>query len=301
MTRDPHRRGRVAAAGARAATSLIRSVNWTARAGCGLRTAAFSRTVQAARGSHRLVRGFGPWGIVLTLISVTIALITIMVDLEDRQAERTFRAWQIVLAERSVGSSQREALEYLNRTFDGSVCGSWVNWVSKGLTGNSRRECIIPRKERGSLAELAATNAGLPGAELPGADLYRAELALADLTRANLLDANLAFADFSRANLLDANLAFADLSRAELTSANLQDANLAGADLTGAELQDANLSGANLRDASVTQTQLDAACGFLPPVNIPTELTWRSGRCSWLDSMPWWVWPRRARQPSENP
>ena len=154
-------------AGARAATSLIRSAKWTGRASRRFRAAVFSRTVQAARTSHRLVRGFGPWGIVLTLISVTIALITIVVDLEDRQAERTFRAWQIVLAERSAGSSQREALEYLNRTFDGSVCGSWVNWVSKRLTGNSRRECIIPRKERESLAELATINAGLPGCRAP--------------------------------------------------------------------------------------------------------------------------------------
>ena len=287
-------------AGARAVTSLIRSAKWTGRAGRRFRAAVFSRTVQAARTSHRLVRGFGPWGIVLTLISVTIALITIVVDLEDRQAERTFRAWQIVLAERSAGSSQREALEYLNRTFDGSVCGAWVNWVSKRLTGDSRRECIIPRKERESLAELAAISAGLPGAELPGADLYRAELAFADLTRANLLHAKLAFADLTRANLLDAELAFADLTSADLTSANLQDANLAGAELAGTELEDANLSGVDLRDTRVTQEQLDAACGFLPPVNIPTELTWRSGRCSWLDSMPWWVWPRRARQSSKN-
>ena len=47
-------------------------------------------------GIHRAVHELQPWGIVLTLVGVVIALITIMVDLEDRQSERIFRAWQVV-------------------------------------------------------------------------------------------------------------------------------------------------------------------------------------------------------------
>ena len=58
-------------------------------------------------------------------------------------------------------------------------CGSWVNWVSIRLTGNSRRRCLIPRKERESLAALVAANA----------DLTDANLTRANLTRANLTDA----------------------------------------------------------------------------------------------------------------
>ena len=99
-----------------------------------------------------------------------------MVDLEDRQAERTFRAWQVVLTVRTAGSSRREAVEYLNREFDGRWCGFWMNRVSKQLTGNNRRKCLNPRKARESLVgiEAAKTLAVVGGAsarssEQPGA------------------------------------------------------------------------------------------------------------------------------------
>ena len=51
------------------------------------------------------MREFEPWGIFFTLVGVVVALVTIVVDLEDRQAERTFRAWQVVLADRPAGSA----------------------------------------------------------------------------------------------------------------------------------------------------------------------------------------------------
>ena len=85
-------------------------------------------------------------GVYFTGLGVAIALVSIMVELEDRQAERIFRAWQVMLAV-PAGSSQREAAEYLNREFDGFVCRSWVNSLSIRLTGNNRRSCIIPKKE----------------------------------------------------------------------------------------------------------------------------------------------------------
>ena len=96
-----------------------------------------------------------PWGIILTLIGLVIALITVVVDLEDRQSERTFRAWQVVREYEdragAPGSSLREALQFLNREFDGAWCGFLVSWTSQRLTGN-RRECLFPRKVGESLA-----------------------------------------------------------------------------------------------------------------------------------------------------
>ena len=102
------------------------------------------------RRSHRFVHDFEPWGIVLTFLGVAMALVTILVELEDRQVERTFRAWQVVLVERSIASSQRQALEYLNRTFDGAVCVRPITWLSIWLTGNRHRECLFPPKARQS-------------------------------------------------------------------------------------------------------------------------------------------------------
>ena len=167
--------------------------------------AAGALAVRIGRGSHRFVHQFEPWGIVLTLIGVAIALITIMVELEDRQAERIFRAWQVVLTVRTAGSSQREAVEYLNREFDGRWCSSWMNWVSKQLTGNNRRECLIPKKARESLVGIEAPKANLRDVDLTFANLRDATLADADLTSAILPSATLTDADLRSAILTDAN------------------------------------------------------------------------------------------------
>ena len=246
MTGNP--RWSLATVAGHAATSLIRS----ALTGLG---------VAIAR-CHRLVRGFEPWGIVftgigvfLTGLGVAIALVTIMVELEDRQAERIFRAWQVMLTE-PAGSSQREAAEYLNREFDGFMCRSWVNSLSIRLTGNSRRGCLIPKKERELLAGIRAASANLTGVNLPNAFLPVANLTGAILLGADLTGADLTDADLPGANLTDANLTRADLTRADLTDANLTGANLTGADLTDAFLTGADLTRANLTRAGLTQAQL---------------------------------------------
>lgn len=188
-----------------------------------LPAAIYSKTVHFARSCHRLVREFKLWGILIALIGVTIAFITIMVELDDRQTERIFRAWQIALTVPSAGSSQREAVEYLNREFDGFVCRPWVNWTSRLLTGNSRRTCLIPRKDRESFARIAAVDADLAGADLRAASFFLADLAGADLSGADLTDADLQFTDLSGA----------DLRGADLTNANLEGADLVGTLLMG--------------------------------------------------------------------
>ena len=278
-----------------------------------LRSAA-ANAVRAGRSCHRLVREFEPWGIVFTLIGLLVALITVMVDLEDRQSDRTFRAWQIVRGYESrdvatngragaTGSSLREALEFLNREFDGFMCIPGVNWISGLLTGNDRRDCLFPRKSKELMTGLIARDtvlarAVLPGAYLADADLVDANLSGADLTDANFSGAALSGADLTGTSLVDANLTDAILSGASLAGARLGRAFLSGADLSGADLTGANLSGADLTNANLsgadfahanlanvvnlTQSQLNGACVSTVaaiPQNIPAGLTWRSGRC----------------------
>lgn len=241
------------------------------------------RTCVAA-GGRRLdnaVRRFEPWGIVLTFIGLLAALLTVAVDLEDRQAERIFRAWQIVwgfqnqveqadqdggqsesLSPERVGasgSSLREALEYLNREFPGRFCGSWIRWVSLSLTGNNNRECLFPAKDRESLAGLKGRSADLQSAFLVDANLASADLSVAFLPDADLTGAFLRGADLRGALLLNANLASTDLRGADLTGASLADASLRGADLTGADLSDASLWGADLTGADLTGADLTDA------------------------------------------
>lgn len=255
--------------------------------------ALLSGTVWVLGKFHNVLRILTPWGILLTLLGVLIALVTIVVELEDRQTERTFRAWQLVLTVPSTGSSRRATLEYLNREFGGSLCGRPVAWFSRQLTGNNHRRCFFPQKSRESLAGVDIAGAILSNADLTSADLYganlrgtnltnailvrasiRADLTGADLTGASLVSANLAYATLTRANLSNADLTFAFLWDAVLT-----DANLTGALLTGAVLTGTDLSGADLTDSLLTQAQLDAACGHAAPASIPAGLIWSSGQC----------------------
>ena len=135
--------------------------------------------VRAGRGCHRFVREFEPWGIVFTVLGLAVALVTIVIDLEDRQSDRVFRAWQVVrefeirnleLDGFSIvgagGSSMREAVELLNREFDGFMCVPGVGWISEALTGNDRRECLIPKKKREWLTGLKGPFAYLMEANL---------------------------------------------------------------------------------------------------------------------------------------
>lgn len=269
----------------------------------------YSGTRNILSNCHRLVRNFEPWGIFLTLFGVGIALVTIVVDLEDRQAERTFRAWQLIVTAPSTGSSTRAAFEYLNREFEGFFCGKPIQLISITLTGNRHRICLFPRKERESLAGIKMAGATLPEANLSGANLREADLSLTDLggvdlSGADLSGANLSGADLSGAVLPGANLSGADLSGADLRESNMSGANLmsadlsgaylgfadlpgadlssailSGADLGGVDLSNANVSHADLESDYLIQPQLDAACGYNAPRRIPVGLTWRSGDC----------------------
>ena len=256
-----------------------------------LKRAAQSGAVYSARfaiGAHRFIRGFEPWGIVLVMIGLLLTLTAMIFELEDRQSERMFRAWQTVLQveERNLRSKTKtgpefggqgalaNALEYLNRDFDGFVCdrgstnpGPWISmrWYSARLTGNPDRSCLVPKRRRESLARLnlrriVLTNIRLPGALLLAADLSRAKL--------------------RGANLSGAYLTGADLSGANLRKATLSDAYLLNANLSGAYLLDANLSGADLRDATgLQQKQLDMACGKSQLKNVPPPLIWNQRPC----------------------
>ena len=212
------------AAGAQAAKSSIRSAKW------------------AARNIHRLVCKLEPWGIIVAMAGVVPASITFIVEFEDRQDEREFRAWQVV-GTVEAGFGVREAIEYLNQEARGRFC---IPSITSKRDGSPARRCLIPRKERQSLA---------------GVDVQDHDLTGVDLTKAILSN--------------EARLDKTILKDAILTDADLTDAYLGGADLT-----DANLTRANLRDAkNLTQAQLDASCGDSSPLHIPNRLKWRSARC----------------------
>ena len=130
----------------------------------------------------------------LALLFGLPTVVMIWFDLEDRQTERTFRAWEVVLSvpdsvredplgylqqeplrrtDFVIGGSLQSAVEFLNREFSGFGCFWGVPWTSNVLTGSLERECIIPRKGREVLDGLIAVDADLSQIDLRGARLSR--------------------------------------------------------------------------------------------------------------------------------
>ena len=200
------------------------------------------------RGIAVVLRKVILWGGVGTLVGLVAAFVGFMLELEDRQSERIFRAWEVAIAaSNSAGtqgarvdgrplyetdSSARRALEFLNRDFSGRFCGGIVAAVSEATTGNSRRTCVFPRKRRESFKGMRLSRMNLEGVWLPGA-----ELTFGRLDQVNLEDSN----------FQNAMLRHAVLSRARLRGADLRGARLQGADLSDADLEGADLQGADLR------------------------------------------------------
>ena len=261
--------------------------------------------VWLARGTHRVVRELEPYSLVFAALSVLAVSATMAVDLSDRQSERTFRAWQVVRgyvpqvvesnADGSVGtssSSLREAVEYLNRDFDGFLCAAWLKPVFATVTGDLRRTCFFPRKVKESLAGLLAPVTEIGNVFLPRADLEGAELYLSNLAGACLLRTDLDMADLRTTDLMDADLSGATLNNASLSAygsfplgadlsrADLSDAILKDADWDHAILVDTDLTRADLRGAkNLLQVQFAEACGQRSPRNIPSHLSWSSRPC----------------------
>ena len=261
---------------------------------------------------QQLMHGFQPWGILLAICGFVVTLMAFAVDLDDRQSERMFRASTVVrefdeaarmAMQRGhdppvMGRSLSRALEYLNREFDGRLCGiGWIRRLSSYLVGSDRRECLFPKKDKESFGWLYLPGAILEDAHLPAVNFRSATLCEGGLSGANLKSADLRWADLSdtglsSATLVDADLFAANLSYAQLSGAMLMEADLNRANLRRASLEEADLADATLRDADVSgadfksaknlgQRQLDSACSAPdePPRNLPTGRNWHGKSC----------------------
>ena len=195
-------------------------------------TSGIQTTIRGATMLKRFVEAFQPWGIVFAFLGLLGAVVAFMVESEDRQSERIFRAWDVVLT--STGQSAykltrgdnrlrrpdaglRRGLEYLNRDFEGRWCNSVANAISVYVTGNDQRRCVFPRKPRELLMVLDLRSTSLQGVQLS--------------------DAMLAFSDFRKSFLINANF-----SRANLLYTDLSEALVVGVDFRGADFQNSILT-----------------------------------------------------------
>ena len=224
----------------------------------------------------------------ITVVTALTASIGFMIELEDRQLERTSFAWRTLTdavennfdtvtiehncddteesrnckrtttmelckkdnlslprtTEKTVyvrGSGVRDAFEYLNRDFPGRWCWSFVNSVSDYTTGNTKRSCVFPEKERVPFTGMCLSFLELPHLFLPNARLEGATLRYTNLSQSNLQGAYLFGSDMQNVTL----------HRANLQDAELGDAKLVAADLTGANLQGAKLMRVNFSEATM--------------------------------------------------
>ena len=250
-----------------------------------------------ARLVQRAVCTVEPWGIILTSIAVVVTLTALMIELEDRQSQRIFQAWEIVLDASEMlttlrplpeqggpdsdpsqnfqpppvlGSGVRQALQFLNSKFEASGCFAIIEQISKYLAEGRGRACIFPEKKQESfegvelpgdidLSEVQLPNARLLGVNLEETNMTKAKLIEADLSNATLSEAKFIDADLTGANLTGANLNDADLAEADLTGADLVYSDINIANLNKVDLIGANLTGANLTDVNLIGADLTGA------------------------------------------
>ena len=250
---------------------------------------------------HRFVREFEPWGILFVFAGLVVTLMGFIIELEDRQSERIFRAWEVVLSATApsssvgesvrvsprFGSATRQALQFLNREFRGNGCFIGIRELSEYLTGNQFRRCIFPRKRRESLRFINVSNTNLSDIELPGADLVGGDLSSVFLERSNLKGANLYRAILKGANLREVELSGACMAQTDLGNVYAFGADFSGADLSKSNMEKMNLFNANLTSVNLSgvrnlkQSQLDVACAWkdYPPINLSKDLKWNYNPC----------------------
>jgi len=196
--------------------------------------------------THRLVKEIEPWGILVAVVALLVAVAALWSHYRDAVEARRVQAWLLLMATAPGNSGKREALEYLNSE-DGLVCsksGCWLTLKPRAELVGIKLGAYYGEDESGNLrGGVFLRGVQLPSAKLAGADLQGAILDGADLSGADLKGA-----------ILD---------RADLSGADLEDAILDGADLGGADLT--NVVG-------LTQEQLDEACGNAS-TNLPDDLT----------------------------
>ena len=146
----------------------------------------------APRRAHAFVRAIEPWGILIAVIALVMA----MIDFEE---DRTARAWQLLASDAPGNSGKIWALEHLGRA---RHCADWIPWFGLLPEGwqdfVSSRDCD-PRAPLHGI-DLSSGDEG-PSTYLREVRLEGASIRGADLARADLLYANLAGAQISQTNL----------------------------------------------------------------------------------------------------
>lgn len=210
----------------------------------------------------RLAKKLQTSAIIITLerLMIIIAAFLFIIDLSDREINRTNQAWEIVSNKAPGNSGKTGALEYLNShsCWRTDIFNKKMRKMEKlSARGKRRRSCkLFSLKKRIPLTGInLSLSEGEEGTYLNGIDLQDAILVRANLAGANLLSAKLAGSTLNGAILKETILQETNLEYADLVNAKFQ-----GAFMLDADLSDANLAGANLKGViQLTCDQLQKA------------------------------------------
>ncbi len=234
---------------------------------------------------HCFIKALVPYGLIIAVSALLLDVMTFIIDIEDKQSERLFSAWRYVIENdrltrdymansyltapvvsnrntewvlennrSDVGGATFRALELINREVEGNLCASWLQPIFRWLSGSVHRYCIIPARQRDSLA-----NRYLPHHDLTGIILDNAEFTGTCFKSSVFTLASLRNADFRETVLCETNFFGSDLSNSDFSDSDLANAHLSSAYLVGAELSGANLRNANLYDANLAEAKLTRA------------------------------------------
>ncbi|MEM9266174.1 MAG: pentapeptide repeat-containing protein [Cyanobacteria bacterium P01_F01_bin.13] len=157
-------------------------------------------------------------------LAIFLSAIQFLYGFRERQASVIAEKWAIVASDVRVGSSKREAIEYLH---DQGELLSNIEAIDTQLSGLN-----LPNKAR--LQEAKFQGANLYQAYFRGANLYRSDFSNYDTERTNLEAVNFQDADLRQANFSKVNLKNSCFRGANLEEANFKDAYLVGVDFRGA-------------------------------------------------------------------
>lgn len=251
----------------------------------------------------RFARWFEPYGILIAVAALGVALVTLWVEIDLRRetlkalsAEAKLRN-DVVVAMReekvlrdatltALGQEKllREkslvALEQDKVLREAVLVGLLIERIAEAREDDAPYAGHVPILERLVRLNMDLVEVDLTGLRYDvdeGLDLSGGALSGVNFRASRLEDARFVGADLTRAEFRDANLRGADFEAATLHGARFQ-----SADLKAASLRDADVSDAYFRDARrLTQQQLDSACAKrrMPPRALPVYLVWRPRAC----------------------
>ncbi|MEA5462869.1 pentapeptide repeat-containing protein [Leptothoe sp. PORK10 BA2] len=197
-------------------------------------------------------------------LAILISAIQFLYGFRERQNQIFNNKWGIVASDIRVGSTKKNAIEYLH---DREELLSNIEAVDTQLSYLN-----LPGGAR--LQETDFRGANLYHAYFEGANLYRSDFSNYDQELTNLEGVNFQLADLRQVNFQGANLKVACFREANLETANFANAYLVGADFRGARYLTADqirAAGQDSYSRALFDDALSQDLGLAPADGEPAE------------------------------